>query len=60
MKIQIEEVSNGYMVNLDWKAEGKGLTYVGKTSVYKSTEVLQMIEEVGRIVYGRKVKVVEK
>ena len=57
MKIRIAEVGNGYVVDFDTK---EGTALVGKTSVYKSTEVLLMLEEIGRVVYGKKVKVVEK
>lgn len=59
MKIQINEISNGYIVDLDTK-DSSGRVMIGKTSVYKSTDVLVMLEEVGRIVYGKKVKVTEK
>lgn len=59
MQIKINEISNGYIVDLDTK-DSSGRVMVGKTSVYKSTDVLVMIEEIGRLVYGKKVKVVEK
>jgi len=57
MQIKIEETSNGYIVDINNK---EGQAIVGKTSVYKSTEVLLMLEEIGRVVYGKKVKVIEK
>jgi hypothetical protein len=57
VQIKVNEISNGFIVDIENK---EGTALVGKTSVYKSTEVLLMLEEIGRVVYGKKVRVQEK
>lgn len=49
--IKIQTKNNGYVVQFDYDAH--------KEYVYKSTEVMEMLEFVGRHIFGRKVKVVE-
>ncbi len=57
MKIKIEECNNGYLVNYDSK---EGNVLIGRTKVYRSVDVLLMLEEVGTEIYGKKVKVEQK
>ncbi len=57
MKIKIEECNNGYMVNYDSK---EGNVLIGRTKVYRSVDVLLMLEEVGTEIYGKKIKVEQK
>ncbi len=52
-EITIKEVFNGYRItvtDIDSKKE----------YVYRSVDVLQMVEFIGRLFYGRKVRVEEK
>ena len=35
----------------------EGNALIGKTSVYKSTDILLILEEVGRVLYEKKIKV---
>ena len=48
-KVTIEEVNNGFQVALD-----------GAPYVYKSTEIVEMLERIGKFVLGKKVKVEER
>ena len=57
MKIKIEEVQNGFMVHFEYK---QGNALIGHTKVYRGVDVLLMLEDVGREVYGKKVQVIEK
>jgi hypothetical protein len=54
MKIQINEVSNGFI--LDIEQENTGMT-----KCYRYVDVLSMLEDIGKIVNGgKKVQVIEK
>lgn len=52
IKVTIEEKDNGYRLIIE------GANH-NKDSVYKSVEVLNMLEELGKTLYGKKVKVQE-
>lgn len=52
MKIEMTEVSNGYIVNIT------GVDGINKPYVFKATEILQMLEFAGKPLYGTKIKVV--
>lgn len=51
MKVEIEEFHGGFLVSID------GIKYVYES---RGERVLQMLEEVGRKVYGKRVSVKEK
>lgn len=56
MKVKIEEIQNGFLVDV---TTDDGL--VGKAKCYKYTEIIKLLEEVGeQINGGKKVKVEEK
>ncbi len=48
-EIKIQEVSNGYYVTVDQREY-----------VFRAVDILQMLEFVGRELYGKKVQVIEK
>lgn len=50
MKIELKECLNGYAVWINGQ----------DPYVFKSTEILQMLEFIGNIVYGKKVQVKER
>lgn len=52
MDIKIEDKNNGYLVRL---FDGTP----AKEYVFKATDIFEMLEFVGKYVYGRKVKVTE-
>lgn len=51
MKVSIEEVDGGFIVKYEDTTLPK---------VYESTRTLQMLEEVGKRVFGKRVRVEEK
>ncbi len=53
-KIEIKEAMNG------WKLEVAGFNKVNGPYVFKSTDILLMLEFVGENINGRKVDVIEK
>ena len=51
MEIKIESVQNGFIVYVEGSLRKKG------RFIYKNTEELKMLEEIGEIILDKKVKV---